>query len=64
MYYSKKNIEPVPDEQTSIWSCSSEDCSCWMRENLTFEKTPSCPLCQSSMVINTKMLPPLMYHTR
>ncbi|HZG14540.1 MAG TPA: cold-shock protein [Candidatus Bathyarchaeia archaeon] len=59
MYHSKKNIEPIPEQQTSVWMCTGDDCSCWMRENYSFEKLPTCPICHSKMVKETKMLPPL-----
>ncbi|MCR8643524.1 cold-shock protein [Paenibacillus sp. N1-5-1-14] len=56
MYYSKKTVEPVVEE-TVIWKCSNESCVCWMRENFAFEQTPVCPICQSVMEKNNKMLP-------
>lgn len=59
MYFSKKMMEPVQEEETSVWLCSDEDCPCWMRENFAFEQSPSCPICNSEMVKNTKMLPAL-----
>lgn len=59
MYYSKKNMESIPEQETPVWICSKENCSCWMRENLSFMKNPNCPICNSAMVKNTKMLPPL-----
>ncbi|TXK74808.1 cold-shock protein [Paenibacillus sp. N3.4] len=59
MYFSKKSLEPVPEEQTSIWTCSTEQCSCWMRDNFSFDESPVCPICQSSMVKDLKMLPTL-----
>ncbi|WP_434006880.1 cold-shock protein [Paenibacillus konkukensis] len=56
-------MEPIQEEQTPVWMCSNEGCSCWMRENFALEETPACPLCQSEMVKNTKMLPALVnYH--
>ncbi|MFY0543781.1 cold-shock protein [Brevibacillus sp. H7] len=62
MYHAKRNQEPVQDEETSVWTCSNESCSCWMRENLTFDKKPLCPICSSNMVMETKMLPPLTWN--
>ncbi|MFE5322732.1 cold-shock protein [Paenibacillus sp. NPDC056579] len=62
LYFSKKTVEPVQEEQTAVWMCSKEGCSCWMRENFALEELPSCPLCQSEMVKNTKMLPTLFNH--
>ncbi|WP_170006233.1 cold-shock protein [Bacillus fonticola] len=60
MYNSKRNVEPIEDEETSIWVCSDEECPCWMRENLSLEENPPCPLCASSMAKETKMLPPIV----
>ncbi|USG68428.1 cold-shock protein [Brevibacillus ruminantium] len=48
--------------ETTIWTCSNDGCTCWMRENLTFEKEPTCPICSSSMTKGTKMLPPLTWN--
>ncbi|MCU6791662.1 MULTISPECIES: cold-shock protein [Paenibacillus] len=62
MYFSKKNMEPVQEEQTSVWVCSKEGCSCWMRENFSLQKSPLCPICKSEMVKNSKMLPLLNNH--
>lgn len=59
MYHHKKNQEPAADQLTSVWLCTAEACTCWMRENYTFEKEPRCPVCHSEMVKDTKMLPPL-----
>ncbi|MBA2942777.1 MULTISPECIES: cold-shock protein [Paenibacillus] len=59
MYFSKKSMEPVPEEQTNIWTCSTEQCSCWMRDNFSFDESPECPICHSAMVKDSKMLPTL-----
>ncbi|MFH5187255.1 cold-shock protein [Paenibacillus sp. TAB 01] len=62
LYFSKKAMEPVQEEQTSVWMCSNEGCSCWMRENFSLESTPDCPICHATMVKNFKMLPMLQNH--
>jgi hypothetical protein len=59
MYFSKKNMETVEEQETAIWSCSNEGCTCWMRDNYSFEKTPLCPICSSTMKQGMKMLPVL-----
>ncbi|MFC5450797.1 cold-shock protein [Paenibacillus aestuarii] len=59
MYFSKKTLEPVQEEETSIWSCSTEQCTCWMRDNFSFNESPVCPICNSTMVKDTRMLPAL-----
>lgn len=64
MYFSKKAAIPVEEEQTDIWSCSSEDCTGWMRDNFSFENSPSCPFCHSDMVKDTRMLPVLLNHSK
>lgn len=58
--YRKKMFEEVPKEETKIWSCTKEDCNGWMRDNFMFEHNPTCPLCQSAMVSDTRMLPVLV----
>ncbi|QQE72616.1 cold-shock protein [Brevibacillus composti] len=60
--FAKRNQEPVPELETTIWTCSNDDCTCWMRENLTFEEEPTCPMCSSSMTKGTRMLPPLTWN--
>ncbi|UUZ81011.1 cold-shock protein [Paenibacillus sp. P26] len=60
MNYRKKPLEEVPYENTPIWSCTKEDCKGWMRDNFAFEHEPTCPLCSSPMVRETKMLPQLI----
>ncbi|MDR5582862.1 cold-shock protein [Paenibacillus larvae] len=57
MYFSKKQAEPVQEKETSIWTCENENCSCWMRDNFVFDQTPTCPICDSPMIQNTKVLP-------
>lgn len=64
LYYSKKNVEEVQQEETNVWLCSTPGCSCWMRENFSFVDTPLCPLCKSEMVKDMKMLPALVNNTR
>ncbi|MFD0694547.1 cold-shock protein [Paenibacillus sp. GCM10027628] len=59
MYFSKKTLEPVQEEETSIWTCSTDQCSCWMRDNFSFDESPVCPICNSAMVKDMKMLPAL-----
>ncbi|EGL16894.1 cold-shock protein [Paenibacillus chitinolyticus] len=62
MHYSKKNMEPVPEEEITVWACSQESCVCWMRENFSFNQVPLCPICKSEMVKQVKMLPVLTNH--
>ncbi|TVY11131.1 cold-shock protein [Paenibacillus cremeus] len=57
MYYRKKSMEDLPQEQTKIWSCSKEACKGWMRDNFAFEYTPTCPICHSTMESTLRVLP-------
>lgn len=59
MYFSKKNKEAVEEEETSVWTCSNESCSCWMRDNFSFKESPTCPICSSVMEKDVKTLPAL-----
>jgi hypothetical protein len=60
MNYHKKPLEELPQESTEIWACTNEDCKGWMRDNFAFEHNPTCRLCSSPMVKETRMLPLLV----
>jgi hypothetical protein len=51
--------EEVPEVETAVWSCTSDDCQGWMRESYSFEEKPACPLCDSVMEQETRVLPEL-----
>jgi hypothetical protein len=55
--FAKRTTEIIPEEATSIWACSNENCSGWMRDNFSFKNVPTCPVCKSEMVLGEKMLP-------
>lgn len=57
MYFRKKSLEDLPEEDTAIWSCSKEGCKGWTRDNFAFEFVPICGICQSPMESSMKMLP-------
>jgi hypothetical protein len=59
MYSRKHQVEEIPEEMTEIWTCSSDSCKSWMRDNFAFEVEPVCTQCQSPMTKDTKMLPQL-----
>ncbi|MFC3255129.1 cold-shock protein [Paenibacillus sepulcri] len=59
IHFSKKIVEPIPEEQTSIWTCTNEECSCWMRDNFSFGEEPACPICNSTMTSEIRLLPVL-----
>jgi hypothetical protein len=56
-FYSRNQSEPVPEVETQVWSCTNDGCSGWMRDTFSFEKKPVCPLCQSEMEAETRILP-------
>jgi hypothetical protein len=59
MAFSRKPVEPIPEVETKIWSCTNEDCNGWMRDAFSFDETPECPLCKSEMEREVKVLPDL-----
>ncbi|WP_413242494.1 cold-inducible protein YdjO-related protein [Paenibacillus sp. 1P07SE] len=42
-----------------MWSCQSDGCECWMRDNFSFQDNPNCPICGSEMLADSRMLPVL-----
>lgn len=60
MSYRRKTLEEIPEENTEIWSCTTNGCKGWMRDNFAFDHQPSCPLCSSPMTKETRMLPVLV----
>ncbi|MUT66573.1 cold-shock protein [Paenibacillus sp. NEAU-GSW1] len=60
MYNRKKIQEEIPEVSTKIWSCENDDCNGWMRENFTFDSSPTCLLCNSPMTIGERMLPQIV----
>lgn len=57
--FSRGRQEPLPEVETTVWACTNSDCNGWMRESFSFSKKPSCPLCQSEMEKDTRILPQL-----
>lgn len=63
--YSRRNaVESIPEEMTEVWSCITEDCKGWIRDDFAFDVEPVCPLCQSTMVKETRMLPQLVNNNK
>ncbi|MFC4779079.1 cold-shock protein [Paenibacillus sp. GCM10023252] len=60
MYYRKRSLEDIPEENTNIWSCSQEECNGWIRDDFAFKYVPTCGFCHSTMVSSTRMLPTLV----
>lgn len=59
MGFSRGPKEPVKEVDTSVWACSNEECNGWMRESYSFREDPTCPLCDSQMKQETRVLPEL-----
>ena len=57
--FSRGQKEPLPEVETNVWSCTSDECQGWMRESFSFEKEPECPLCEAKMELEVRMLPGL-----
>ncbi len=55
--FSQAHREPVEEVETTVWACTSDACNGWMREEFSFSKDPTCPLCQSEMKKETRVLP-------
>jgi hypothetical protein len=56
-FFAKRHVEPIPEIETNVWSCSSSDCAGWMRTSYSFNENPACPLCQSEMAEEVRVLP-------
>lgn len=59
MSFARNRREPVKEVETNIWTCMSDDCDGWMREAFSFSDIPNCPLCESEMTEEMRMLPEL-----
>ncbi|MGP4041416.1 cold-shock protein [Gracilibacillus sp. D59] len=57
MAYFNNQKEPVQKVETNVWSCVSDDCQGWMRENYSFEEEPACPICKSEMKKEVRVIP-------
>lgn len=57
MGFSRGPREPVPEVDTKVWACKNEECKGWMRDSYSFEETPACPLCESEMEQEVRVLP-------
>lgn len=62
MYNRKNAVEEIPEVNTAIWTCVTDTCKGWMRDNFSFQEVPTCPLCHSTMMKGEKMLPVLINH--
>lgn len=47
-------------EEAEIWSCTSDTCKGWMRDNFSFDRVPTCPLCSSPMTRATRVVPAIV----
>ncbi|PWA09059.1 cold-shock protein [Pueribacillus theae] len=59
MVFSRRQQEPIPEIETEVWSCVNHDCTGWMRNSFSFLDNPTCPLCQSEMKQEVRILPEL-----
>ncbi len=57
MAFSRGRREPLPEVETLVWSCTNDSCHGWMRDSFSFQKEPNCPLCDSEMLQETRVLP-------
>lgn len=59
MSFARNRKEPVQEVETNVWSCTSDQCQGWMRESFSFSEAPDCPLCESEMIEEVRVLPEL-----
>lgn len=59
MAFSRRRAEPIPEVETDVWACESSECAGWMRDSFSFAAEPACPLCQSEMKKEVRVLPEL-----
>jgi hypothetical protein len=58
---SKQQVEEVEKTDVGIWNCDNAGCNGWMREDFSFSQNPTCPLCNSSMSQEMRLLPVLSH---
>ncbi|KZZ84202.1 MULTISPECIES: cold-shock protein [Bacillaceae] len=54
--YNKKPVEEIITKDTKIWTCTADNCNCWVRDNFKSSDEPLCPICKSPMATQTKEL--------
>ncbi|WP_422664952.1 cold-shock protein [Aneurinibacillus uraniidurans] len=59
---ARQQLEEVPLFEIVVWSCENESCNGWMRQDYSFIAQPDCPLCQSRMNMENRMLPQLSHY--
>jgi len=64
MAFARRNEEEIITKETKIWECISEDCKGWIRDNFKSSENPRCPLCQSEMKENVKVLQVVENHSK
>lgn len=57
MAFMRRPAEPVVEEETEVWACTNDECPGWMRKAFSLSHQPQCPLCQSDMKEEIRMLP-------
>lgn len=59
--FMRRQVEPVPEAETSVWSCTDEGCAGWMRSDFSFDEEPECPLCHNRMAKEVRVLPEIKW---
>mgnify|MGYP003818759913 CR=1 FL=1 len=57
MAFMRRPAEPVITEETEVWACTNGNCRGWMRKAFSLDLKPKCPLCQSDMREEIRLLP-------
>ncbi len=57
MAFRRGPQEPIPEEETVVWACTNEECTCWMRDAFSTEEKSICPICKSEMAKRDRVLP-------
>lgn len=55
----QQQVEKPPEVSLKIWTCGSEVCNGWMRDNFKSDDKPNCPLCGHGMEEDERTLPVL-----
>ncbi|CAM3741459.1 cold-shock protein [Mesobacillus zeae] len=64
MAFGRRLPEEIVTAETKVWVCTSEDCSCWVRDNFKSSEIPVCPICSSPMEQETRVLEVVNNHSQ
>lgn len=59
-YQRGRHQEEVKLMEAEVWTCTGESCKGWMRQDLSFQQEPACPLCGSEMKLSVRQVPKLI----